>query len=336
MHPPGTSLEDREQLAPEGPSVRTRTLIAMPERLDASRELAVASSPAVPVTQAEKVALFAGLFRGRLDVYARRWENSRTGKSGYSPHCANEWKRGVCNKPKVKCGECAGKALVPVTDRVLHGHLQGEVVAGVYPLVEGDRCHFVAVDFDGAGWQGDVGAYAETARGAGLPVAVERSRSGDGAHAWFFFEAAVPAITARRMASCILTEARSRRSGIGMGSYDRLFPNQDTLPRGGFGNLIALPLQREARRRGNSVFVNEAFDPFEDQWEFLAGIPRIPEATAILVVGEALRRGRGLGVPLLREEEVPWSTTQSTGGPQVAVSGAMPYRARSPRICSPQ
>lgn len=222
----------------------------------------------VPISQAEKVSLFAELFRGRTDVYPRRWEN-RTGKSGYSPHCAREWKAG-CEKPRVKCGECPVKAFVPVTDRVLVDHLQGTIVAGVYPLVEGDRCHFVAVDFDGPGWQGDVAAFAEAARAAGLPVAVERSRSGNGAHAWFFFAGQVPAVAARQMASYLLTEAMSRRSEIGMKSYDRLFPNQDTVPRGGYGNLIALPLQRAARQAGNSVFVDDAFKPFSDQWAFLS------------------------------------------------------------------
>jgi superfamily II DNA or RNA helicase len=282
---------------------------------------------AVPTTQAEKVALFGRLFRGRTDVYPRRWENSGTPRSGYSPHCANEWKRGVCNKPKVKCGECVSKAFIPVTERVLYDHLQGEIVAGVYPLVEGDRCYFVAVDFDGAGWQADVGAYAETARDVGLPVAIERSRSGNGAHAWFFFGAAVPASTARQMASYVLTEAMSRRSEIGMRSYDRLFPNQDTLPRGGFGNLIALPLQWDARQQRNSVFVNSAFEPFENQWEFLARFPRIPGETAVLVAGEALRRGRVLGVPFVREEEgAPWSLPPSGASTPPVLPKPLPAR----------
>lgn len=268
----------------------------MPDSLETARELA-------PTTQAEKVALFGALFRGRTDVYPRRWENARTGKSGYSPHCANEWKRDVCRKPKVKCGECASREFVPVTERVLYDHLEGKIVAGVYPLVEGDRCHFVVLDFDGAGWQEDIRAYGETAHAVGLPVAVERSRSGNGAHAWFFFEDAVPAVAARQMASHVLTEAMSRRSEIGMRSYDRLFPNQDTLPRGGFGNLIALPLQWEARQRGNSVFVDEAFRPFENQWEFLARCPRIPGETVTLVAREAARGARVVGVPLAKEDD---------------------------------
>ena len=279
-----------------------------------------------PTTQAEKVALFGQLFRGRTDVYPRRWENARTGKSGYSPHCAKEWKQG-CGKPKVKCGECTNKEFFPVTHRVLYEHLQGEIVAGVYPLVDGDRCHFVAVDFDGAGWQQDVSAYASTARAVGLPVAIERSRSGNGAHAWFFFAAAVAASAARQLASYVLTEAMSRRSEIGMKSYDRLFPNQDTLPRGGFGNLIALPLQWAARQHGNSVFVNDAFQPFENQWEFLAGVQRIPPRTVELIAGEALRRGRVLGVPLAREDEdAPWAARPSRSLVSTAIPGPLPER----------
>jgi superfamily II DNA or RNA helicase len=284
--------------------------------------LPVGGAEAVPASQERKVALFGSLFRGRADVYPRRWENGRTGKSGYSPHCANEWKRGLCEKPKVKCGECASKAFVPVTDEVLLQHLRGEVVAGVYPLVDGDRCHFVAVDFDGDGWQEDVGAYASTARDIGLPVAVERSRSGDGAHAWFFFEAAVLANMARHLASYVLTEAMSRRSQIGMRSYDRLFPNQDTLPRGGFGNLIALPLQWKARQQGNSLFVDESFQPYADQWEHLARLARIPAAVAADVAREATRRGRVFAVPLVREDDdAPWSLPPS----------GLPNRAPLPR-----
>lgn len=269
----------------------------MQERSDTSAPPLPASRAVVPATLAEKLALFGELFRGRTDVYARRWDNARTGKSGYSPHCANEWKREVCGKPKVKCSECESKRFLPVSERVLSEHLHGEIVAGVYPLVDGDRCHFVAVDFDGAGWEGDVRAYASTARDVGLPVAIERSRSGNGAHAWFFFEAAVPASAARRLASYVLTEAMSRRSAIGMRSYDRLFPSQDALPRGGLGNLIALPLQWKARQQGNSVFVDEGFAPFEDQWEFLARLPRIAVETAGLAISPGRGAGTGPGAP---------------------------------------
>lgn len=284
------------------------------------------STAPAPATQAEKVSLFRALFRGRTDVYPRRWENARSGKSGYSPHCANEWKREVCRKPKVKCGECAARAFVPVSDHTILEHLQGKFVAGVYPIVEGDRCYFVAADFDEGDWQEDVRVFAEVSRSAGLPAAVERSRSGRGAHAWFFFSDAVPASTARQVASYLLTEAMNRRSTIGMGSYDRLFPNQDTLPRGGFGNLIALPLQREARRAGNTEFLDDSLRPFPDQWIYLARVPRIAPETAALVAREALRRGRVLGVRFapMTEDEAPWSRPPSFVRERALIPGPLP------------
>lgn len=258
-------------------------------RLDDSvRGPAQDPAPAAPTTRKDKVALFRSLFRGRADVYPRRWENARSGRSGYSPHCANEWRRELCRKPKVRCGECPARAFVPVTDEVLLAHLQGRIVAGVYPLLEGDRCWFVAADFDEGDWQEDVRVFADVSRAAGLPVALERSRSGRGAHAWFFFSDPVPAAAARRMASALLDEAVTRRPAIGLGSYDRLFPSQDTLAPGGFGNLIALPLQLAARRAGNTEFLDEALTPLPDQWSYLARLPRIAPETAAAV-------GRGAG-----------------------------------------
>lgn len=286
------------------------------------------AATAAPASQADKVALFGSLFRGRQDVYPRRWENARSGKSGYSPHCANEWRRGVCHKPKVKCGDCPARAFVPFTDQVILEHLQGKIVAGVYPIVEGDRCWFVAADFDSGDWQEDVRVFAEVSRAAGLPSAIERSRSGNGAHAWFFFKDSVPASTARQMASYLLTEAMSRRSTIGMGSYDRLFPNQDTLPRGGFGNLIALPLQRAARTAGNTEFLDDSFKPFPDQWKFIAHAPRIAADSANLVAREALRRGRVLGVRFasVREDEAPWSRPPSFVRERARIPGVLPSK----------
>jgi hypothetical protein len=181
----------------------------------------------------------------------------------------------------VRCGECPARAFVPVTDEVVLAHLQGRIVAGVYPIVDGDRCWFVAADFDGEGWPEDVRVLAEVSRAAGVPAAVERSRSGRGAHAWFFFSEAVPASAARAMATSLLDEARSRRPAIGMASYDRLFPNQDAISAGGFGNLIALPLQGAARRSGHTEFLDDSLRPAPDQWDYLARIPRIaPDAAA--------------------------------------------------------
>ena len=144
---------------------------------------------------------------------------------------------------------------------------------------------------DKAQWKKDVAAFRDACNGAGLPVAVERSRSGNGAHAWFFFDAPVSAAAARRMGCYLITQAMSKRHGLDMTSYDRLFPNQDTMPRGGFGNLIALPLQRRSREKDNTVFVDEDFAAFPDQWAYLAGVQRIPFSTVERVAADAERSG---------------------------------------------
>jgi hypothetical protein len=202
-----------------------------------------------------KITLFRSLFRGREDVYPRRFESRKTGKSGYSPACANEWVRGVCEKPRVKCAECDNRRFLPVTDDVIRWHLSGHddagqsFVAGVYPLLQDESCFFLAIDFDKEAWQQDVSAFLDTCRELKLEAALERSRSGRGGHVWFFFVDAIPAALARKLGSFLLTETMERRPDIGLDSYDRLFPNQDTLPQGGFGNLIALPLQKQARER---------------------------------------------------------------------------------------
>lgn len=208
---------------------------------------------------ASKIALFRSLFRGREDVYPRRFQSRKTGHAGYQPACANEWVRGICDKPRIKCAECPNRRLLPVTDEVIRWHLSGqdeqgrEFVMGVYPMLLDETCHFLAVDFDGEAWQADAGAFVETCRRLELPAALERSRSGQGGHVWLFFEEAIPAALARDLGSHILTETMENRPDIGFRSYDRFFPNQNTLPKGGFGNLIALPLQKQPRARGRET-----------------------------------------------------------------------------------
>ena len=266
-------------------------------------------TPGVPETPDEKVRLFRSLFRGRADVLPTRFVSRRTGKAGYAPACRNKFVPGVCELPKVKCGECPNQAFIPFDDAAVLGHLTGRQVLGLYPLLEDDTCWLLAVDFDKSTWTDDVTAFVETCRWVGLPAAVERSRSGNGAHVWFFFSAPVPASSARRLGCHLLTETLSWRHQLGMDSYDRLFPSQDTLPRGGFGNLIALPLQREARRAGNSIFLDHQLRPFADdqQWAYLATVRRIEPGVVERIASQAAREGSVVGV---RHAEVddsdPW------------------------------
>lgn len=258
------------------------------------------------MTAGEKVVLFRSLFRGRDDVFPRRWVNAKNGRSGYAPACDNEWVYGVCEKPRVKCGECTNRRFVQVDDAVIIDHLKGRHVLGVYPLLADDRCWFLAADFDGATWREDVTVFRDTARAANVPVSIERSRSGDGAHAWVFFDAPLPAALARQLGSLLLTEAMRRRHQMRMDSYDRLFPNQDAMPKGGFGNLIALPLQGEPRRHGNTVFLDDSLEPFTDQWKYLSGVARLSRLQAEMLANEASKARRIIAV------RAPWDTTWDT------------------------
>src|SRR3989338_11219331 len=201
----------------------------------------------------DKIALFRSFFKGRDDVYPRRFENHKTKKSGYAPACGNEWVPGVCAKPKIKCLECPHRRFLPVTNEVVQSHLLGvdsrgrDFVMGLYPMLLDETCFFLVADFDKASWQEDAVAFLRTCQQMNLSAALERSRSGNGAHVWLFFSEAIPASLARRLGAHILTETMEQHPDVGLDSYDRFFPNQDTLPKGGFGNLIALPLQKNAR-----------------------------------------------------------------------------------------
>jgi superfamily II DNA or RNA helicase len=250
-----------------------------------------------PRTSGEKVDLFRSLFRGRTDVFPVRFVGKKTGKPGYAPACSNKWEPGLCLlRTGGRCSDCVNQAFVPVSDQVVVDHLQGKHVIGVYPLLVDETCWFLAVDFDKRSWREDLMAFAETCRSAGTPIAIERSRSGNGAHAWFFFTAPLSANVARRMGCFLITETMSRRHELSMDSYDRLFPNQDTMPRGGFGNLIALPLQHDARQKGNSVFIDEQLEAYADQWAFLASVERMEPAAAEAIAREATRTGQVIGV----------------------------------------
>lgn len=226
-------------------------------------------------TNSEKVHLFIELFRARDDIFPKRWENLKTSKSGYAPVCGNEWERTVCNKPKIKCTDCSHQKFLPLDEIAVESHLRGNAIIGTYAIRSNDSCIFLACDFDEASWQLDVATFRDTAKSLGIDIAVERSRSGNGAHAWIFFENEIPAKLARSLGTLILAKCSERNLRLSLESYDRFFPSQDFLPKGGFGNLIALPLQKVPRESGNSSFVNDLFEVHVDQWQYLNQVRRL-------------------------------------------------------------
>ncbi len=281
----------------------------------------------------EKICLFRSLFRGREDVYPHRFVKRKTGEAGYSPVCANEWQRGLCEKPRVKCAACPHRSLLPVTDDVIRQHLSGKdnsgkpFVCGVYPMLLDETCFFLAADFDKKTWQQDCTAVLETCREYAVPASLERSRSGNGGHLWIFFTEAIPATQARSLGSFLLTRTMERRPEIGLDSYDRFFPNQDTLPSGGFGNLIALPLQYEARQAHNSEFLNDEFQPYPDQWAFLSSIHKMEPAEVETVIREAERKGGTIGVRLALSDENaddPWTLPPSRQKKDAPITTPLP------------
>ncbi|MGA9854692.1 MAG: DEAD/DEAH box helicase family protein [Gammaproteobacteria bacterium] len=276
------------------------------------------------LTAQAKIAIFRRLFKGRADVYPVRWAN-QAGKSGYAPACGNEWKPGICEKPRIKCTDCPNQLFLPLTDQVIFDHLVGHHTIGIYPLLRDDACHFLAIDLDEAEWRDDARALMQSCQELQIPAALEVSRSGKGAHLWVFFSSAIPARLARQLGSAIISHTCSQLRQLKLSSYDRLFPNQDTLPRGGFGNLIALPLQRIPRDSGFSLFVDGKFLPHSDQWAFLSSL----KVMSLEDVGEAIHKATGNGHPLdvafltEEEQEKPWTRLADT---QSNIRGPLPKR----------
>jgi len=267
-----------------------------------------------PLSTKEKITLFKRLFRGRDDVYPKRWESAK-GKLGYAPVCGNEWKPGVCHKPRVKCGECSKRVLLPVTDDVIFNHLSGKQTIGIYPLMHDDHCCFLAVDFDKQDWRKDAGAFMQSCCELDIPARLEISRSGNGAHIWIFFTAPVPAREARLLGAALISHTCERTRQLSLASYDRLFPNQDTMPKGGFGNLIALPLQKLPREHGCSVFVDASFEPYPDQWAFLASIQPMsrPDLDKAILRSSGGRHPLDIAFDLNTEDEhkKPWQRSST-------------------------
>lgn len=269
--------------------------------------------PSVKLSIEERVAIFHSLFKGREDVFARRWFSKTTGKSGYQPVCINEWRRGVCDKKKFKCADCPNRHFAPLTYQDLYRHLEGKDenccdVVGLYAIMPDNNCAFLCTDFDDKsckyGYKDDVLAFVGVCKEWNIPYAIERSRSGNGAHVWIFFEEPIPAFKARRLGNAILTEAMRHNGRMSFNSYDRFFPNQDRMPEGGFGNLVALPLQGQARKRRNSVFVDDDFLAYKDQWAFLYNINKVKDTEVDMQLN--LHVCEELGALTTSSESKPW------------------------------
>ncbi|MCZ2076473.1 MAG: hypothetical protein LC130_15915 [Bryobacterales bacterium] len=323
----------RQLLAVNGISIPAQQKIASPP--PANPEV---HDPAVDERSGKgaKIALFRSLFRGREDVYAFRMR-FKNGDWGYVPASIRDWKAVLSAEGALKRKiDQKTRKLLPLTDDVFRQHLEGKQTIGIYPLLLDETCWFLAVDFDKKSWQEDASAFLETCRDLGVSAAIERSRSGNGGHVWIFFERAIPAATARKLGSLILTRTMDRRLQLGMDSYDRFFPNQDTMPKGGFGNLIALPLQWIPRQNDNSVFLDSDFRPYPDQWSFLSCVQKMAPDRVEALVYEAMRTGNIIGVRISLTDEddeaKPWTMPPSQRRIPQPIEGSL----RRISLCPPR
>ena len=232
----------------------------------------------------EKIDIFMDYFRGRDDVYPYLCINKYdSSKKYYILSCSNEWKNGVCNKIMGKsCKSCQYRENKPITRKTIEKHLYHNSTIGIYPMLEDETCYFLALDFDDKKNENhikeDVLAFASTCDKYEIPIGIERSRSGHGIHVWIFFQDKIKAQIARKLGSLLLSKTMNIRDSLQIESFDRMFPNQDFMPKGGYGNLIALPFQTEPARYGNSIFIDRNFIQIQyNQFDYLKSIKKMTE-----------------------------------------------------------
>lgn len=302
---------------------RIQELEAELARLQAGKHQVFCGSLPIPCADVQKMTagekekelqrrldLFRNLFRGREDVYAQRFVN-KSGKAGYQPACRNRWSVG-CKEQSFRCHACPHRDLIPLDEQVIRRHLHKDAsekeVVGIYPILEDNTCYFLCADFDDKsctqGYKKDALSYVRVCKDWNIPAYIERSRSGNGAHVWMFFSEPVSAAKARKLGFSVLSAVMEENVRVEMKSYDRFFPNQDFLPKGGFGNLVALPLQGLARKGGNSVFVDENFVPFSNQWDVLATVLKVSDAEVSAILSQ-----HNVQLDISSSTEVtPWET----------------------------
>ena len=264
-----------------------------PDNNSEKDEPSVVSIKEEPITK-ELVQFYYSMFKGRRDVYSLRSgkPNAKTGKHGYYTQCDNFWKAGLCGKKdgkNTKCQSCPNQKYKPLTGDVIYAHLTGvkedcSDVVGLYPVWPDETCNYLVFDFDNhdessnsVKWQEEANALRAICADNDVPCLVERSRSGKGAHVWMFFEKAINIKKARLFGAALLDKGAESVNQQSFDTYDRMIPAQDKLPEGGLGNLVALPLQGRAVKNGNSVFVDEKWQPYHDQWSVLKNTGKLSE-----------------------------------------------------------
>lgn len=241
-------------------------------------------------TLEQKLEIFMDYFKGRDDVYPYlSINNNNPNVKYYIPACVNEWKKGVCNKTMGKlCKACQYRENKPISKDTIKNHIYDNKTIGIYPMLEDETCYFIAFDFDDKKNENhvkeDVLAFAKICDDYNIPIAIERSRSGKGIHCWLFFKDKIKAITARKLGSLLLSKTMEIRDSLKIDSFDRMFPNQDFLPKGGYGNLIALPFQTEPIRYENSIFIDRNFMKIENQWDYLSSLRKLNEEEVFLTI----------------------------------------------------
>lgn len=302
---------------------------------DLLKKHGISSEPSEPITEPtriidaasekeRRIGLFMRLFCARKEFYAERWE-SKDGRTGYALACSNRWKP-ICPKKKdrnIKCYECPEHAWLPLSETVAYRHLVGQddrgkpFVAGTYALLEDSSCKFLVFDFDDHDgshlpWKEEAVRLREICRNHGIDTALERSRSGNGAHVWIFFDKPIEAKIARKFGAALLSKGAETMHQRDFNTFDRMMPNQDEMPVGGMGSLIALPLQGIPRKQGNSVFVDDDWNVLPDQWGYLEQLKLLSQDIIEKKIAE-------WGVPTLpvmtdtdetESEEKPWEKSK--------------------------